>query len=481
MNTEILLIKMPYKESYYDFYYYLPAGIAYLSQALLSKNILHEVHDMQIEQSVGNLVKKIEMLKPKRIGFSMMTFRYLDNYKLISEIKRKFPHITIIVGGPHASTFKESIFTDCPAVDIVVPLEGEEVVIELCQNKPLKEIDGIFFKEDNKIFQTAPRELIKNFEKFGFPRYEKFDLSKYKQKSIPVISSRGCPYNCIYCPVSTTIGRQWRPREASDIINELEYWANHPEITEIQIVDDNFTLKRERVVKICNHIKAKNLNNKLNISLGNGIRADKVDYELLKLMKECGFKVLAFGVESGSEKILKILKKGEPLIEIEKAIKWACDLDFDVHLFFVLGAPYETEKDVQDSIVLSQKYPVSDIAFYHLIPFPGTELNRFVTEHQCFAFKSPDFLNNASHWVNTPLFSTPELSIEKRKKLYARANLEGKKFTAKIRLKKASKKLCKKTKLPFWFIFALLQILYSFKIHKLAKPVVSQLRKNLFN
>lgn len=472
---------MPYRESYYDFYYYLPAGIAYLSQALISQNIPHDVFDMQLEPRIEILLNKIEESNPMFIGFSMMTFRYLDNYELIKKVKERFPAKMIVIGGPHASTFKESIFEDCPSADIVVPLEGEEIVIELCQDKDLSKIEGIIYKTDNKIICNPPRPYIEDFQKYGFPKYQKFDLSQYKQKSIPIISSRGCPYSCIYCPVSTTIGKKWRPRKSADIIDELEFWANHPDVSEIQIVDDNFTLIRQRVVEICEYIKKRQLSQKLNISLGNGIRADKVDLELLRLMKDSGFKVLAFGVESGSESILKTLKKGESLKEIDQAINWACLLDFEVHLFFVLGAPGETESDVLESIKFSKKYPVTDIAFYHLIPFPGTELNRWVSEHHCFAFKSPEFLNDASHWINTPLFSTPELSILKRRELYKKANEEGQSFTAKVRLKRISKKLQMKTKLPAPLLYTGLKIFSYLKQQKQLAPIIKSLREKILN
>ena len=409
----VLLVKLPYKNSYYDFYVNLPAALGILSEVLIAHEIDHDIYDMQLNESQEDFYQRVELLRPAMLGFSMLTFRYLDNYKFLNDVKKRFPYIPIVVGGPHASTFREAILKECSAVDIVVPLEGEDILIELCQNKPLKEIDGIIYREGGEILHTMPRGLIQDLDKHPFPKFSKFDLTQYS--AIPVITSRGCPYSCIYCPIGTTIGKKWRAKSSDAVVNELAYWVDRNIPHEIQIEDDNFTLDMARVQRICDGIKKRGLLKKLNIGLGNGVRADRVNLELLTLMREMGVNVLAFGVEAGVDQTLKTLKKGEDLATIEQAIQLACRLDFDVQLFFVMGAPGETEDDVRASIALSQKYPVVDIAFYHLIPFPGTELYEWVKANNRFRFKSPDYLNNASHWVNEPLFTTDELGVEKEK------------------------------------------------------------------
>ena len=442
INSNILLVKLPYKNSYYSFYNDLPAGIGILSEVLSDNNIIHDVYDMQIDGTIENFYKKIETVQPDIIGFSMLTFRYLDNYKLITNIKQKFPNIIIAVGGPHASIFRENIIKECPVVDIVVVHEGEDILVELCQGKPLHAIKGIIYNSSGSIIRTEPRALIQDLDKYPFPKYKKFNLSNYQ--AIPILTSRGCPYKCIYCPSTTTIGNKWRARKAESVIRELTYWAERNTGYEVQIVDDNFTLKMDRVKEICDGIKQNGAAKKLNIVLGSGVRADRVNEELLTLLKEIGVNTLAFGVESGDEQVLKTLKKGESLETIDNAIKLACDLDFNVHLFFVIGAPGETEKDVMASIKLSQKYPVIDVAFYHLIPFPETELYRWVKENDRFRFKNPEYLNHASHWVNEPLFTTDELDVETRKKLYHLANTSGRKYTHRVITKRLAKKLAQK-------------------------------------
>ncbi len=319
--NKILLVKLPYKDSYYQ-YIDLPAALGILSEALSYHGMDHEVYDLQANKSLENFYSVIESYKPAFIGFSMMTFRYLDNYQLINSVKQRYPDIKIIVGGPHASTFREKILEECQGVDIVVLLEGEDILVDICKGKSLKEVRGIIYRENNEIISTGQRDYILDLDKYPFPRYSKFNIRNYE--IIPVVTSRGCPFACIYCPIKTTVGKKWRQRSAEKIVEEFEYWANRG-FGVLQIEDDNFTFNRERVVEICKKIKERGLEKKIRITLTNGVRADRVDYELLKIMRESGFSAVAFGVESGNDRVLKILNKGEKLQVIEDAIKIAKD------------------------------------------------------------------------------------------------------------------------------------------------------------
>jgi radical SAM superfamily enzyme YgiQ (UPF0313 family) len=126
-------------------------------------------------------------------------------------------------------------------------------------------------------------------------------------------------------------------------------------------------------------------------------------------MKEVGLHYIAFGVEAGNDRVLKRLKKGEDMQAIEKAVSEACDLGYKVTLFFLLGSPDETKADVEDSVTLALRYPVYDARFYNLIPFPGTELYDWVVTNHYFVEQQAgyEYLNDASHWVNTPISKPP--------------------------------------------------------------------------
>lgn len=423
--SRVLLIKPSFYESHYESGGDPQVGLGYISESLLQSNIENAVVDMDLGYDFVKLRKRIEEYKPDLIGISLWTFQYKDTYRLINDLKAIFPKIPIVAGGPHVSTMREKILEGCQGIDYGITLEGEETIVELCRGDvPLSEIKGLLFRNDNcEVIYTGDRPFIKDIDNIRFPRYTQFELEKYgKMQSI--VSSRGCPYRCIFCPVINTIGGIYRARSAQSVGEEFEYWYKKG-YRDFGISDDNFTLLKNRVYEICDELANRQLSG-INISLGNGIRADKVDRKLLKRMNKVGFKYIGIGVEAGNNRILKHLRKGEKIKDMEQAIADACELGYMVTLFFLLGSPGETEQDVYDSINLALKYPVYDVRFYNLIPFPGTELFDWVKSNGYFLTDSEDYignsLSNASHWVNEPLFETPELSREKRKELYFKAN-----------------------------------------------------------
>ncbi|GAG30377.1 unnamed protein product, partial [marine sediment metagenome] len=140
---------------------------------------------------------------------------------------------------------------------------------------------------------------------------------------------------------------------------------------------------------------------------------------LLKEMKTAGFNEIAIGVEAGNNKVLKAIKKGETIEIIEARIREACELNYKVVLFFIIGSPSETYEDFLDSVSLAMRYPVYSARFYNLIPFPHSELFEWVKKNNYFVISPEKYLNDASHHVNSPLFATPEFQLEKRKKAFA--------------------------------------------------------------
>src|SRR3990167_7425596 len=223
-----------------------------------------------------------------------MSYRFLRHYELITLIKSNCPNIPIVVGGPHVSTFREDVLRKCESIDYGITLEGDETIVELCYNiKSPSLVKGLIYRENSDICYTGDRPLITDLDKLDFPKYIRFDLKKYE--FITIVTSRGCPFRCIYCPVIYTIGNKWRCRAAISVVNEIEYWSKRG-FRRFEFGDDNFTLRRERVLEICNEIENRNLSG-IKIGLGNGIRADRVDKPLLSRMKEVGFSYVAFGVE----------------------------------------------------------------------------------------------------------------------------------------------------------------------------------------
>ncbi|MFH1581654.1 MAG: radical SAM protein [Pseudomonadota bacterium] len=418
-------------------------GLGYIEEALHNAGFEVQVLDMNLQYDYPHLQSKIFEFKPDLIGFIVMTFSSKDLYRLIDKIKGEYPEIKIITGGPHVSTMREKVLLDCPGIDYGVILEGDNSIVELCSGKDLTQIPGLIYRKNNTIISNKFEDFIQDLDSLAFPKYRYFELDKYPAKQIGIVTSRGCPYNCTYCPVISAIGKRFRMRSAANIVKEITYWHERG-YRKILILDDNFTLIRKRVEEICSLLRAKNLTG-LQLECPNGIRADKVDYQLLKLMKEAGFTLIAYGVESANDHVLKKAKKGENIAVIEQSIKDACELGFEVHLFFMIGLPGETIEDLKKSFSLALRYPVKLANFYNIIPFPATELFNLLNESGCLIHSLDDILNNANHFINEPSFFTPEMSIEERRKAFlmaqaisnkVRRNYIERKMPAPLRFKK---------------------------------------------
>lgn len=395
-----------------------PAGLGYLAQALRESSVECWGEDMRVRGSPAALRKRIHTLQPDLIGLSLVSFEYKRSYELIHGIKEAFPHIPIIVGGPHVSVLGKAVLEECPDIDLGIQHEGERPLEQLCQGEaPYEEIPGLLYRKNGRILSGPPAVAVTNLDEVSFPRFREYDLSRYAGE-INIVTSRGCPYRCIFCPNSLT-EKKFRARSAPDVVDELEYWYSRG-IRQFNINDDNFTLIKERVYEICNEIERRGLK-RLFIRCANGIRADRVDRALLARMKEVGFKEVAFGADGGNNRVLRdIVHKGETVEDIERALQDACELGLKIKLFIIVGHPGETMSDVEDSIALAQRYPIVWLHLNNPIPYPGTRLFEIVRDNGYFVIPPEEYLNCANETGDTPVFETPELPLDVRKGIMVR-------------------------------------------------------------
>ncbi|MBD3272261.1 MAG: radical SAM protein [Elusimicrobia bacterium] len=408
--SRVLLINPPTQ----SFYGALrpPVGLAYLSEVLKYNGIACSVVDMLVERKIHAIYKKIDEFEPDLIGLTLYSFSYNQVYRFMHLIKQ-YTDTPIIVGGPHVSILREQVLEECPAIDYGVTFEGEETLVELCSRQDHVDILGLLYRTQGKICYTGDRSFIKNLDAIPFPHLEQFDLSRYLKEKV-IFSSRGCPYQCTYCAAALAMGRTYRMRSTQNVVDELEYWYQRG-YRQFHFLDDNFSQFKNRVYEICDEIEKRSLEG-LFIRCTNGLRADRVDRALLSRMREVGFKCLAFGVEAGNNKILKNIKKGECIEDIERAIQTAVELDYDVYLTFLVGSPGETWDDLNDSVTLALKYPVFRVDFYNIVPYPRTELFNWLENNGYLLIKPEVYLNSASSHAFSPIFETPELPLRQRKK-----------------------------------------------------------------
>jgi len=407
--TKVFLLSPPSSSRYGGLR--VPAGLGQIAQALENSKIKYECMDMRIGISGKHLRRSLGEFQPDLVGISMVTLEYKNTYRMISDLKRMLPNAKIVVGGHHMTILKEKVLEECHEIDFGIVADGEEAIVDLCKNTlAFGDIKGLLFRENEKIEFSGERPLTDSLDKYAFPRYEKFALQKYS-KQIPIHSSRGCVFQCVFCP-NKILGRKFRTKSVDHFVDEIEYWYKKG-YRQFAIDDDNFTLNKERVYRICDGIERRGLKG-LFIRCSNGIRADRVDRQLLKRMKEIGVREVGFGVDAGNNKILKFLKKGESIEIIEESIKIACELGFDVKIFIIVGTPHEEKADIEDSIKLALKYPVARVNFNNAIPYPGTEMFDYIKKHKYFLIPPEKYLNDISEEKPVPVFETPQLRKDER-------------------------------------------------------------------
>jgi len=358
-------------------------GILYLA-AHLKKNSDTDVKilDTQIERlSYNRLKKKVEKITPDIVGINVTSFTLMDAILTARIVKSIDENIKIVFGGRHPSIYPEETISS--HVDFVVVGEGEitftELVKSIGNNKAVKNVKGLVFRKGDRIIFTGSRKPLRNLDDLPFPARELTPYKRYKHVMTKnkifttMMSSRGCPYNCLFCDRSQ--GNIFRARNPSNVVDEIEECLSMG-IKNIFMHDDTFTLDRKRAIRICDEI----LKRKLDAHLIIRTRANLVDKELLRKLRLAGCEKVHYGIESGNEKILKILKKGITREQVEKAVKITKENDMEVLGDFMIGSPGEKEKEILETIDFAIKLGL-DYAFFSITtPYPATQLYKLGLE-----------------------------------------------------------------------------------------------------
>ncbi|MBI4021215.1 MAG: radical SAM protein [Candidatus Aenigmarchaeota archaeon] len=413
----VLLVPVAYYNSAYRPGDVPDLALGYLAEYLKSHQIAYDVFDLNLGYSFDDLVAKIKAVRPDLLGIAMKSYRYKDSYVLIQRIKAAFPDVKIAVGAAHISTERERVLKECPAIDFGIVKEGEDTLIELCQGAPLKDIKGLLYRDGGKIVFTGERQFRRDINALPWPRYEKFELQKYWYPGMCVLSSRGCPEKCTFCAVPVVSGNWWRFRSPESMMEEISHW-HAKGYRRIEFLDDNFTFHQERILKLCDLIDQAKKGGQLKglrFNVPQGVRADRVTKQLLQRMKDAGFDRMSYGVEVGNEKMLALVRKGESLETIERAIRDAIDVGFDVSLNMMVGFPFQTLQDVEDTFNLALKYPIRHANFNNLVPYLGTEDFRRIKENGLFVIQPEEYLNDVNPKAERVLVKTPHITPEQRR------------------------------------------------------------------
>jgi anaerobic magnesium-protoporphyrin IX monomethyl ester cyclase len=395
-------------------------GVAYLSAFLKSRGFIVGIFDDGVEKDPDRIYTVMDEFRPDIIGVTIFSYCYGAAYGLIKKMQA-YKKIPLVLGGPHVGAIKERILEDTQA-QFAVKFEGEYTLTELLEeitkeNSDFNGIKGLLWRKNGKITANPDRALIENLDHLSFPDYDVFGLERYicyKQKTLPLITSRGCPFGCNYCSVRLSMGQKFRARSAENVFSEIEHFSNRG-FSNFDINDDCFTLDRPRAEKICDLIIQNNL--KIRFQLYNGIRVDTVTPHLLEKMKQAGCYFISYGCEAGNDKVLKAIKKGITLRQVRDAVHWTNQAGIRNSVNFIIGHKEETYKEALDSLNFARELPTDFVNFYNLLPYPGTESFEWSRQHARFLVPPETFLENISYRDNTPVFETDEFSREQRERI----------------------------------------------------------------
>ena len=402
---KILLINPRYKNTWAA----PPIGLGYIASTLENSGY-HQVVLIDLTlHPLSNVEFKKLILKvnPDVIGISLMVIALLECRELVSTIQ-SVTDSPIVLGGPQCSTMP--IFTlRYITADFIVIGEGESTFLELVQSLEAREknyykIDGLAFIDKNgKSVINNSRRFINNLDNISFPAWHLMKPSDYKYVPAltpvkgtpiaPIITTRGCPYNCSFCGGPIVWRRTFRKRSPNNIVDEIEMLIKDYKVKEIFISDDNFTLLKKHVVEICKEIIKRELD--ISWSCPNGVRIDCLDNEILKLMKKAGCHLLGFGIESGNQKILDNANKQLDLQVVYKIVKEAKRLNLTTYGFFIIGLPGETSKTIRQTINFAKILQLDYAWFNILMPYPGTKIfNNFIKNKQLNQINWADINSN---------------------------------------------------------------------------------------
>ncbi len=411
---------------------YVPLGLLYIGACLEKAGHVVDFVDLDIDGfSENKLLGYVNGTKPDLIGFGSTTVT-INNVLKISGLIKNATDIPIIVGGIHATIAGEELIRN-KNVDYVVVGEGEETIVELAETlangQELSEVKGIYYKAGNEVVFTGDRALVKNLDNIPFPARH---LLKHPTGYVPpdarkipvasIMTSRGCAGRCTYCCTKLIFGRRMRFRTAKNITDEIEYKIKKYDIKEIHIMDDCFTINKKRVLEFRDEIKKRGI--KTTFVFSNGIRADQVDEDILRALKDIGASTVAFGVESGNQMILDNIDKGLKLDTIRKAFRLSKKHGFTTWGFFMIGLPGENQRTVRDTIEFAKELDPDFAKFLILKPFPGTEVFRQLQrEGRIFDFNYDNYGTYAEPVHDLPDLAKEEiLSLQKKalKEFYLR-------------------------------------------------------------
>ncbi len=383
---------------------YFPVGLLYVAavvrdmctlkilDCMIDDFIIEKFDGYELQGTPTEKIKEsINEFQPDIVGISIpFTAQSENGINVCKIVKKIFPNTIVVLGGPDPSIRYEYLLENSPA-DFCVVGEGEEtfpeIIEKFAQGKEIKGVEGVAYKDEEKIIKVD-RPFIKDLDKLPFPAYDLINVPEYLKSEffyagrmyeplkMTIISSRGCPYNCVFCSIKLSMGKPFRYHSPEYTINHMQLLVDQYGIQTFHFEDDNLSLHKPRFNEILDLIIERKMN--IRWSVPNGLRADTFTYDILDKMKESGCTEVRVGIESANQDVLdKVVKKDTDVKYIIKMLKYCHEIGIPSSAFWIIGFPGETIENMQETIDVAldlyEKYNVMPL-FSIATPLYGTEL-----------------------------------------------------------------------------------------------------------
>ena len=409
-----------------------PLGLLYLGAALEQDGHKVELIDCYAEHISREKLEN-HLKSSDAIGMNVHGDDYIASANISKMIKEIEPDIPLIVGGPHCTFVKERALNDIVYADVSVTGEGEYVILDLIKylqgKKKLSDIPGIYYRDNGIIKSGKPLKVIQNLDKIPFPArhlVDKYDYGDFpfgyhlKKKVTSIITSRGCPFRCRFCPRYSNIIEEWgfRQRSAENVVKEIQELDE--KYRSVWIVDDNFLADNKRAHEIFD--KLIESGTKIDMLI-EGARTDSADRELYKKMKKAGVTFISYGIESGNQDVLDFYNKKATLNNIRETVNLAREMGFFLSASFILGAPIETKQHIENTIKYACSLPIDIASFAPLGYIRGSRLWVEAVENNKISKDTFIVITNSENDLGN--FTREEIgsyTIQAYKKFYLRPN-----------------------------------------------------------
>jgi len=422
---EVLLVNPPEIQSKYKEFLGLtapPLGLAYIAAVLEENSIKVKILDAPaLNMDFYKYRKAVSKLNVDVLGVQTTTPTINQALQVAQITKEEQSDCVITLGGYHATFMPNQILRQNDFVDIIVRNEGEyttlDVVNAIENDKPLKNIDGINYRDGNILIETPQRPPIENLDALPFPARHLLPMDQYmifgrKQQLATMICSRGCPMGCSFCASSAMHGRRARFRSPENAVDELEQIVDAFRVNMIGFMDDTFTLYPNWVNKFCELIAKRGVD----VRWGCTARVDRMGKQLLNRMKEAGCRTLLLGVESGNQGILNNVQKGATIDQARQTFKLARDIGMHTIASMTVGLPGETKVTADETMNFTRRVNPDYAIFSLATPYPGTKFFDLAEKMGLIKVKDWTHFN-----LIMPVLETTEFSLDELRAMQTKA------------------------------------------------------------